>query len=227
MASNTLTLAGQEPLIIFISLTHIEAFDRAYASLIFGMKQKAKLLRFEQPSGIKEYLLLRPKAVLLTDDALTWRHDNPLCLYIWDLVLRYVRNGGTVVCMGMFPSCTRPQDIKPFFSRAGLSWDMGDYHRTTVHLNKAHVPANVQPFLSESYSLKGMFLKGVDPTAAWYLPAEDSVNESIVWARERVNTANTPVAMAKVGDGYLGFVGDCNGELGSFKVILAMCGLCE
>ena len=36
----------------------------------------------------------------------------------------------------------------------------------------------------------------------------------------------TAVAFAKYGKGWVGYVGDVNGEEGSDKVILAMCGLC-
>ena len=47
----------------------------------------------------------------------------------------------------------------------------------------------------------------------------------MVFGPESVDTTTCPVAMANVGEGKLGYVGDVNGEHGSTLVVLAMSGL--
>jgi len=79
--------------------------------------------------------------------------------------------------------------------------------------------------LEPSYSQKAVFLKGVDRNSSWYNPTSDSTTQSMVFAPESVDTTTCPVAMASVGAGKLGYVGDVNGEHGSTLVVLAMSGL--
>ena len=79
--------------------------------------------------------------------------------------------------------------------------------------------------LEPRYSQKPVFLKGVNPNDALYLPSAESVIESRVFASSPVDKEQTPVAWAKFEDGWIGYVGDVNGEEGSNEVILKMCGL--
>lgn len=85
--------------------------------------------------------------------------------------------------------------------------------------------STIFPAIHFSYSLKAVFLKSVEPSAAVYLPTDESRTESHVFPPERVDTKQTPVAFTRYGEGWLGYVGDVNTEEGSDEVILAMCGL--
>ena len=78
--------------------------------------------------------------------------------------------------------------------------------------------------LPQDYSQKAVFLKNVPTAAAVYRPSGFSTTESHVFAAAPVNTAQTPIVFAKVGEGWLGYVGDVNNEAGSQSVVLAMCG---
>ena len=82
-----------------------------------------------------------------------------------------------------------------------------------------------QAGLPEKYSQKAVFLKNVAKEAAVYLPSRDSRIESAVFSPEPVDCEQTPVVLAKVGEGWLGYVGDVNAESESDRVVLAMCGL--
>src|SRR6185312_12067524 len=53
--------------------------------------------------------------------------------------------------------------VKPFFSRAGLPWGVGSYHRTTWALNQSAVGvANAQK-LPQRYSQKAVLVNNVAP----------------------------------------------------------------
>ena len=71
-----------------------------------------------------------------------------------------------------------------------------------------------------------MFVKNVASADAWYRPDESSIVESAVFPPTSANIAGeTAVALANIGRGKLGYVGDVNAEKGSDAVILAMCEL--
>ncbi|KAJ5525846.1 hypothetical protein N7494_012496 [Penicillium frequentans] len=128
--------------------------------------------------------------------------------------------------MGQFASFVRPDNMKSFFSKAGLSWNRGSYTRTTLLLNQAAIGDELATKLPKSYSQKALFVNNVVSSDAWYTTDEDSVVESRVFRPTPVNTpGETPVAMARVGEGRLGYVGDVNAEEETDAVILVMCDL--
>lgn len=93
-------------------------------------------------------------------------------------------------------------------------------------MNKDAVDAAVAARLPERYSQKAAFVRGVEPRHMWYVTDSNSVVEYWVFApTSAYDPEETAVAMAGVGDGKLGYVGDLNGEVESNTVILAMLGL--
>ena len=76
--------------------------------------------------------------------------------------------------------------------------------------------------------MKAVHLKNVPRAAAVYLPTPDSYVESHVSAPTPIRGAAaqmTPAAFTRVGKGFLGYVGDVNGEQGSARLTLEMCGV--
>jgi hypothetical protein len=212
-----------KPQILLISLDLQPWFDDMYSSLIDQLHDKATIQRARKGhAAIRRLSEDPPKAVLVTDAAITTkRYAN-----IWDALLTYVRDGGIAVCMGLFSSSVPPLKIKPFFEKAGLPWEAGSYHRTTVVLDKDNVPIDTVAFLPESYSQKAVFLKNVDNSVAWYRQSGDSVIESSVFLSTHVeDISEVPVALVNVGERKLGYIGDVNTEEPSNAAILAMCGL--
>jgi hypothetical protein len=130
------------------------------------------------------------------------------------------------IIMGLFPSFVQPDSVKPFFSRAGRPWGVGSYHRATLALNESAVSvANAQK-LPQRYSQKAVFVNNVAPEDMWYKTDDNSEVQSMVFPSTSEKVAGeTAVALAKVGEGKLGYVGDVNAEDGSNAVVLAMCGL--
>jgi hypothetical protein len=162
----------------------------------------------------------RPKAIFVTDPGITTTKND----IVSDKLVDFARNGGIVVLGGLFSSSIRPSDLRRYFKKWDLSWKDGSYHRTTVALNQTAggVPRSELP---SSYSQKALFLANVDSNAAWYLPTESSVVESRVFPPGPVATSETPVAFTKVGNGWLGYIGDVNAEEDTDAVVLGMLGL--
>ncbi|KAF9566418.1 hypothetical protein EC968_003762 [Mortierella alpina] len=212
--------------VLAISLHNQPWFAEMYAPLLNALKSNAEFQQAENSASAMRLLSQSPgpSAVLITDEALT----RPQNRAVWDAVLEYVRGGGTAIVMGLFPSFVEPDNIKPFFARAGLNWEAGSYHRTTLALNTTVVDAASARKLPQSYSQKAVFVSNVAPENMWYKTDAGSVVQSAVFAPTSAHrTGETAVAMATIGSGKLGYVGDVNAEAGSNAVVLAMCGLLQ
>ncbi|PMD60059.1 uncharacterized protein K444DRAFT_528898, partial [Hyaloscypha bicolor E] len=138
----------------------------------------------------------------------------------------YVRNGGTLVLGGLFSAQIRPNDLGRYMrEKWDLPWEAGSYYRTTIFLNRAVVNRPTSGLLS-SYSHKAVFLKHVDPNMAWYVATDRSVIESLVpLPGPGIELLETSTAFARLGNGWIGYVGDVNGEEGTTAVVLEMLGL--
>ncbi|KAF9946760.1 hypothetical protein BGZ72_011159 [Mortierella alpina] len=211
------------PRVLAISLNNQPWFGEMMAPILSALKSKAEFQQAAQAASALRLLsqLPAPSAVLITDEALTLAQNSA----VWDAVLEYVRGGGTAVVMGLFPSFVEPDRIKPFFSKAGLPWAAGSYHRTTLALNTSVVDAANASKLPPRYSQKAVFVENVAPENMWYMTDDGSAVQSMVFAATSAHKpGETAVAMASVGSGKLGYVGDVNAEAASNAVVLAMCG---
>lgn len=204
------------PRVLSVSLNYQEFFEETYASLLDQIKAKSSFERAEDKDTALRLIRESPAytAILVTDEALTLRKNKT----VWDAVLKYVRQGGRAVVMGHFSSFVKPLDIKPFFEKAGLQWESGSYHREVLVLNHDAVPSTQVTELAPQYSQKAVFLDNVQLTDAWYITDNGNTGNAHV-------TGESPVVMASVGNGKLGYLGDVNAEKESDVVILAMCGL--
>ena len=212
------------PSILLISLNPESYFYQMSGSLLSQLGSKANIEDVKSPDIAASLLDGEPSftAVLMTDEALSTRKNARL----WKALLRYIRQGGTCIAMGRFAGMVPPNNIKPFFAKTWLPLEAGSHHRTTLVLNREAVDQELVAKLLPQYSQKAVFIKNVASSDAWYVTNEASVVESLVFAPVSAHHAReTPVAMARVGRGKLGYVGDMNTEAGSDMVVLAMCGL--
>jgi hypothetical protein len=213
-----------KPRVLSLSLCHRPFFDATYARLFTKIKASSTFQRVED--GEYAIRLLqgdqKPYAILITDEALTLTKNAP----VWNAVLKYVRLGGRAVIMGHFACFVTPSSVKPFFAKAGLQWEQGSYHRTTLMLNPQAVGSDLASKLLPEYNQKAVFLKNPIWTDSWYVTSENSTLDSLVFPADNVhNTGESPVILASVGEGKLGYIGDVNVEEESDAVVLAMCGL--
>lgn len=210
--------------VLVLALNEQPWFDGMYGPLLNSIASKARLDKVEDVGSAVKSLSLRPEpyAILVADEALTLPANNA----IWDAVIAYMHRGGTVVITGLFSSMTPPLDMKPFFAKSGLRWASGSYQRTTWKLNKSVVSAANAAKLPASFSQKAVSLKNVDAQDMWYRTDESSAIQSFVFAPVSAHVeGECAVALAKIGAGQLGYVGDVNAEVEARAVVLAMCGL--
>ena len=197
-----------------------------YSNLFDTFSARATVEHVSTPQNASTYLANNtPNAIIVTDPAIL--EARPIPRGVSSQIIQYVRSGGTVVLATLFSSLVRPNDLNRWFQESwGLPWQRGDYHRMTVHLNPSfQVERFNEGSLLESCSQKATFLKNVPRNASVYLSSGFSSTESRVFPSAPVDTAQTPVVFAKVGEGWLGYVGDVNNESGSQSIVLAMCGL--
>ncbi|RMZ85141.1 hypothetical protein DV738_g37, partial [Chaetothyriales sp. CBS 135597] len=220
-------MSPQKPVIFFFSLggdAMQGLFHDVFARLVDQVEQRATVKHAGNTRQALDLLYgdIKPKAILVTDANIA----TPRNRIVSEMLVEFAQNGGTVVHGGSFSSMIRPPDFNRLLEKTwNLPWKFGSYHRTIVALNKVAdgIPPGVK--LPSSYSQKAVFLTNVNKNAAWYLPTEDSVVDSAVFAPNPVPTNETPIVFAKVGKGWLGYIGDVNAEEGSDAVVLAMLGL--
>lgn len=210
-------MAETKPIILLLSLELQPFFDEGYTRLIDVLSNKAAIQRVQKRASAINRITgngeeAKPiAAILVTDAALVNNNANAP---VWDAVLDYVRNGGIAIIMGHFASFARIDKLGSFFQKAGLPWDRGSYQRTDTVLNRS-VVGDLAERLPQRYTQKALAVKNVAQQDIWYASAPEDGHEP----------DEAAVALAKVGEGRLAYVGDVNGEAGSDDVVLAMCGL--
>ncbi|KAH7010666.1 uncharacterized protein B0I36DRAFT_257578, partial [Microdochium trichocladiopsis] len=161
-----------------------------------------------------------PQGILVANPAIV----HPKYDEVSTKLVAYVRKGGIVIHGGFFSADIRPDDLERYMqAKWALPWRAGSYYRTTLYLNEEALPRTTTGLLS-SYSQKAVFLEDVDPSMAWYAISDRSVVESLAPGSE-INLLDTPVAFARFEDGWIGYLGDVDGEEGTVAVILKMFGL--
>lgn len=190
------------PTILLLSLEFESWFDEMYATLIDKLSAKAAIQRAKKPDAVMRYMqATRLTAILLTDAALSRRENSN----VLDKVLEYAKSGGIVVVMGHFSSFVDGDGYDYFFGSLGLGWERGVYERTNTQRT------SVAPVDVVCYSQKAQCAQVRDLSHIWY--------------RHPGYRNQAAVAMAPLGEGKVGYVGDINTEPGTDAVILAMCGL--
>ncbi|KAI8976349.1 hypothetical protein BD414DRAFT_496656 [Trametes punicea] len=227
-AAQSSTPTKAKPRVLIISLEKEPYTEETYEQLYCALRKNASVTEALTTRAAHDALSSVPRfsAVLVSDAAITLARHSKLLARLISLA----RFGGARVVLGMqLSNHFRLDTVGAFFRKWGLNWDAGSYHRTTVALNPAGVPPPLSAqALLPSYSMKGLHLKNVQRECAVYLPTPASRVESMVFAPTPItgDRANeSPAVFTRMGAGYLGFVGDVNGEQGSTRLTLEMCGV--
>jgi len=104
-----------------------------------------------------------------------------------------------------------------------LEWKFANYHRTNyipnprrnTRLKQNESEDDSKRKLPDEYSLKAVIVSGANREDLVYIPTPDS----------GYTLKESPVLFTSIGKGYLGYIGDVNGEEEEGKVILTMCNL--
>ncbi|PIL32506.1 transporter [Ganoderma sinense ZZ0214-1] len=214
--------------ILIISLERSEYMDDIYPQFYQALRKTAALTEVQQPRAAQAALTgatPRPDAVILSDCTLASPKNSKLLTRL----VAYARGGGTVVAALQFGNSAKTGALRSFFAAWGVPWDRGSYHRTTTALNPSGIPAPLsKDALLPTVSALAVHLSRVPNAHAVYLPTADSRVESRSHAPERLTREQeqqSPAALAPVGQGHFGYVGDVNGEQGSTRLVFEMCGV--
>lgn len=193
-----------QPTVLLLSIETSAMFDKTFATTLERIGAKASIHRIMTVNHFMRYMeIMRPSVIILTDVALC----NPEYIMVLDRVIEYAKSGGTVVAMGNFPSLIDPEGWRYFFRRLDLDWTIG-YHARDRTPRTAHAPVNVTSYVQEA-----VFARVKDESQMWYCHPKEK------------NQAAS--AMARLGEGRFGYVGDLEEGNGTSSVVLAMCGLAE
>lgn len=219
---------NSKPKIVLLSLERQPWMDEMYGALFTALRDKADVTEITTPEEADDLFLTstnKPNIIIATDASLT----NAKFRKQQDAAVTYVRShGGTLLLACLFSSFAPPPDIKTFFAALGLAWESGDYHRTEFSLNTSNtsVPNSAKALLATRYSQKALHLQHMATRDALYLPTASSFIQSRVFGPGPVgDRRQTPAALGRCGMGWVGYVGDVNGEVETEGVVLAMCGL--
>lgn len=165
--------------------------------------------------------------VLITDEALANNTDYAL---LWDAVLAYVRAGGTAVVLGRCAYLADRDKVGTFFAKAGLSWEVGNMDALgSFHLNTSVVGelGLVEQLPTSYYHQNNLMVQGVLPGDILYSPT--CPNNPLSPNQPTFDETRLPglasAALARVGDGKLGYLGDLYSNESTIKIVYAMCGL--
>ena len=194
--------------------------------LLEALKKNAQMVQVVDAAGALQQLSAKPSpsAVYLTHHG--FAQDDRVV----QRVIEYARAGGRVVLGSHFAMDLGIDAFGPFFRKWQLPWTSGAFHRTTVALNPAGVPAPLRrSALFDAYSVKAVYLKNVKREHRIYVPARTSSVEGTFGEPGTPLTPalqdECPTAWAPVGKGFLGYVGDVNSEEESVRLVLEMCGV--
>lgn len=198
----------ERPKVLALVLESEPQFNDLHAGLINSIAPRTVFARVSDCQTALAELSRTPlSTVILAADGAITRHQA-----VREKVLDRLHAGATVILAGQFSSLVNDGQFDRLMSNLGLPWKRGNYERSNLRLWRNAVGnAALCEKLPPVYSAKAVFLRNVAPTGAWYTSEHDQ--------------GQVAVALARVGQGRLGYVGDVNGEILSNDVVLALCGL--
>lgn len=229
---STLTL----PKVLIVSGHYDSVFTDCCNHLLESLSKVASVTRSQDPIQISQLLLSGDISSVLVVDPTLFLSSEKQFRGLRDNIRQFAfTQGGTVLFCGIFNGFVRPTDLNYFFKPEwNLPWKSGDYCRTTFSINpdfrlKDNGSAAFDPKaagLEATYSQKALHLTGIAKSSMLYVTTDESRLESLVWApAPKHNEKDSPVVFESYGKGRVGWIGDVNGEVGSTKAVLGMCGL--
>ena len=201
-------------------------FEDLYAALRAKIETNYDLVKKTTVPTLINHLFQpqpQPQAVLVIDGGLSKQKFKKVQIKLSE----YAKAGGAVIMCCLFSSFVSQPDFTTLMQNMDLDWDWGDYHRSNFALNPSLASIfghSAFKSLQKSYSMKAIHLKDVPAEAKVYLPTAESRTQSMVFPATKVDTAQCPAVWQTHGDGYVGFIGDVNNEVGSQALLMALLG---
>ncbi|KUJ09770.1 uncharacterized protein LY89DRAFT_276931 [Mollisia scopiformis] len=156
-----------------------------------------------------------PSVVLITDHGIHKEENEE----ILQRIVSYVRAGGTVVVGFFFPYNTNADQFEAFFEAFGLAWTMGAYTRAECWPNVGCNIENRAVFgnMPSNYHTKAVYVHGAKADEKIYVDPFDLPPDS--------DRTEAIVARAKVGQGWLVYMGDVYFGEEFQDILLKLCGI--
>ncbi len=197
--------------VLLISLEKQSFFDDMYSEVMAKFRSKTDMTEVTHiASAMQQLSKASQYAAIIATDPEVMEDDF---IAVQQGLINYARAGGTVILGFHFSSFAQPNKLNCFFKDSwNLCWKSGDYTRSTFTLNpRATLMSRRGPNLLQEYSMKALHLRGTKSEDRVYVSSPGS--------------AQSPAIFGKYGDGYLGWIGDVNTEIGTTELLLTMCGI--
>jgi len=222
------SLPSPKKFTLIITLEDEEVFHRIHEEQVSTLKENHEV-RTASTSAQALQLLQSPdlRAIYVADAGIIKSTNSR----ILTKVVEFTKSGGTLVVGGLFPSMASKPEMSKFFSAFGLSWRRGSYGRSEFDAVWTSETGKRNPSLPESYSMKAVNIESVRPSDIVYLAggdlSDDDDDDWDVFTKPATPGFESPVLRTRVGKGYLGYIGDVNGEEESTDVVLALLDLLD
>ncbi|TVY83561.1 hypothetical protein LSUE1_G003606 [Lachnellula suecica] len=215
------SISPEKPEILLLCLASQSYLDQQYDALFFHMGNGAHLKRAKTAGGAIKYLESNsPKVIIATDEGLALPKNKP----VFDKIVPFVQNGGLLIVGLHFPTFIYLDKFGSFFGAFGLPWISSDYTRATFKFNAASKRPTELP-MPAPYYMKALHVKNARPEEKIFVPVTEAETSSSVIPAAYLEKTQAAVVGAKVGEGYVAYVGDVNGSKESNTIILSLCGI--
>ncbi|OAL49084.1 hypothetical protein IQ07DRAFT_681103 [Pyrenochaeta sp. DS3sAY3a] len=153
-------------------------------------------------------LALKPHAVLLAHHECVPDSGEPMN----DTLFNYMCGGGILILTGNCVASTKYVDLNRFLRHFEVDWTIGDNTWTVcdTFLNDTFETLKYDYLENEIEGIDANYVSVRNRNDAWYIAAD---------------SGDALIAVGKVGDGRLGFIGDKFSRPATYAAVLAMCGL--
>lgn len=153
--------------------------------------------------------------VILADGGLARKQERGL----QQLLARFVQTGGVVVLAFYLAHRTTQDELDSLFADFNLPWRRGD--RLMDYFAPNNDSSHISAFaFDDNYKQMAQQLRNVELEDAVYLPNTETVPKM-------GDIEQVPAALGRCGGGWVGFIGDLDGEIKPIPILLYMCGVME
>lgn len=142
---------------------------------------------------------------MVTDEGLSER-KHPAVL---EKVKAYIQQGGLVIIGLHMPNFIDMDAFDNLFQIGfGLTWERGDYHRTTFQFNpSSNLPNTIsRGSVPGPYSMKVLHVESALPHEKTFIPVPEAQTQSAVFPPSLVDRAQAAITIAKIRVGHLIYI---------------------
>ncbi|KXS96235.1 hypothetical protein AC578_9629 [Pseudocercospora eumusae] len=206
------------PQIVLLELTsRTDRAARYYAYVINRYSGQADVRLITTPQGASAFFQLdapQHPVVHVSNSFL----ESPELDILAPQAAKFVREGGSFVFSNPPMTGQARKNFRTLFEAFSLPWDFGWYCGTECVLNP-DCTAIRKENLTPKYRMKAVKLRNVKREDKVYVPSAEALQPRLVHAfGETINLADdpdeVPIAVAEVGAGKVGYIGDINADIG-------------